>query len=194
MRKLYLNALSVPALTLLLCPLFCLPGNAAPQKKVKQTAAPLVRMGVVERDVKADIPDPKHPGKLLCHLDAATAGGQSANNGFLGTMTQVQARLYHLGKPAATLAAPRTEGNQVNKALSLTASGGVVIHSLTQPGTTLTADQVVWHANTNQIVATGHVVYRDGKTGAILTGPVLTGDTKLQAFSFKSGVHGHLSF
>ena len=69
----------------------------------------------------------------------------------------------------------------------ITGTGGVVVKSLTQPGTLLQADKVVWYASLNQIVATGHVVYHDGKSGATMTGPAMKSDTKLKTVEIGSG-------
>lgn len=180
----------------LCCPLFCLSGAAAPigAKKNSQKMPPHLRLDT--RQVQVSLPDPKFPGKgiPLCYVKAATANGQSETTGLLGNMTQVSALLYQQGKPAATLDAPRAQGSSLRKTVVVTGLGGVVVKSLTQPGTRLTADTVVWYAALNKIVATGHVVYRDGKTGATMTGPVMNADTKLKTVSLTSGVHARMSF
>jgi hypothetical protein len=179
----------VLAISLLGLPSFA--GPVPVKKPVKKNSSPPIRIGIVERAVKVTIPDPKRPGKLLCYVEAASAEGQSAETGFLGNMTQVLAKLYQQGQPSATLTAPRADGSGTPKALVITCTGGVVVHSLTQLGTVMTADMVVWHASSNQIVATGHVVYRDGKTGTILHVPKLTADTRLKTL-YGSG-SGHAS-
>lgn len=181
----------------LLCPLFCLPGAAVPAagKKNAQKKPPPINLGGAAQDVTMSVPDPKMPGgKLLYYLRAVSASGQSEPDGFHGTMTKIWARLYQKGVPSAVLTAPRAQGGSTKKSVVVTGMGGIVMKSLTQPGTILTADTVVWYASLNKIVATGHVFYRDGKTGATLTGPVMNGDTKLKSVSLTSGVHARMSF
>lgn len=183
----------VPFSMVLSCLLFCSTGVAAPARKGAPSAPSL---GASMQGIVVDLPDPKFPGKSvpLCHVRAASATGQSAETGFLGSMTQVSALLYQQGKAAATLTAPRADGNSLRKAVVVTARGGVVVKSLTQAGTKLTADTVVWYAGLNKIVATGHVFYRDGKTGATMTGPVMNADTNLKMVSLASGVHARMPF
>lgn len=133
------------------------------------------------------LPDPKLPGKLLLEIHARSGSGNSVDTGFLGSLTGVWARLYQKGVPAAILTAPRAQGSSLNKTVVVTATGGVVLKSLTQPGTKLLADTVVWYASLNKIVATGHVFYREGKSGATMTGPKLIADTKLKSIQILSG-------
>lgn len=192
------RALIALALGVLFVLLFCLLGAAAPagrnKNAGKKPSPPNLHLDM--RQVQVSLPDPKFPGKgvPLCYVKAATAAGQSEATGLLGNMTQVSALLYQKGKPEATLDAPRAEGSSLRKTVVVTARGGVVMKSLTQPGTKLTADTVVWYAALNKIVATGHVFYRDGKTGATMTGPVMNADTKLKTVSLSSGVHARMSF
>jgi len=181
-----INRCSSPVLLLLLA----LGGAswAAPSGK-KTAPAPLNLSGVIQMPV-VTLPDPKYPGRLMIEAHARTADGQSAENGFLGNMTGVWARLYQKGIPAAVLTAPHALGNSRKNSVVVTGTGGVVIKSLTQPGTKLTADKVVWYASVDRIVATGHVFYHDGKSGATMSGPWLTADTKLK--SIQTGT-GHVS-
>ena len=64
-----------------------------------------------------------------------------------------------------------------------------MVHSLTQPGTILKADTVVWYATSNKIVATGHVYYHNGQNGGTMTGPRAVGDSRLKTLIIPSG-HG----
>lgn len=182
------------ALTLcgLLCPLLCLPGASAPaagkkNASKKPSLPPNLRLD--SRQVQVSLPDPKFPGKgvPLCFVKASTASGQSETTGLLGNMTQVSALLYQQGKPAATLDAPRAQGSSLRKTVVVIGMGGVLVKSLTQPGTKLTADKVAWYAALNKIVATGHVFYHDGKTGMEFRGPWLKTDTKLKSVRTGSG-------
>lgn len=173
------------ALALLVCPSFCPPTGAAPApKKGEKKSAPPPNLGVVGQGTVMDLPDPKFPGKgvPLLHVVAATVTGQSAETGLLGSMTRVSALLYQQGKQAATLTAPLARGDSLRGSVVVTATGGVFIRSLLHPGTTLRADRLVWtpSARTNQIVATGHVVWTDGKTHGTLKGPRATADTAVK--------------
>ena len=135
------------------------------------------------------MPDPKRPGRLLYELRAASANGQSEPDGFHGALTSVWARLYQNGAASAILTAPRAQGGSSGKTVIVTGFGGVVVKSLLQPGTKLTADTVVWYASLNKMVATGHVYYHDGKTGATMTGPRMNADSRLKTIQIVSG-HG----
>lgn len=186
------RAVSALPLTLLACALSCLPGGAAPGAKKgtnKKTSAP--NLGGFGQGTIMDLPDPKFPGKgvPLLHVRAATVTGQSAENGFLGSMTQVSALLYQKGKSAATLTAPLARGDSLRGNVVVTATGGVFIRSLLHPGTTLRADRLVWtpSAPTDQIVATGHVVWTDGKTHGTLRGARATADTAVKTVTMSSG-------
>ncbi len=152
-------------------------GSAAPPQDLQGSA----------QGVTFNMLDPKHPGKMLGLLRAVSATGQSTPTGFVGSMTNVWARLYQSGVPSAVLTAPHVEGSSSKKTAIVTGTGGVVVKSLTQPGTRLTADKAVWYASLNQIVATGHVFYRDGKTGGTMTGPWMKSDTKLKSVMIGSG-------
>ena len=179
------------ALALLLWPLSAVVLAAPPAKKAPPAPDGLsanAQLPVVT------LPDPKYPGRLLIEAHARMAEGQSQDTGFLGDMTGVWARLYQKGVPAAVLTAPRAVGSSLKNSVVVTGTGGVVVKSLTQPGTKLTADKVVWYASLNRIVATGHVVYHDGKTGATMTGPVMNADTRLKTVSLTSGVHARMTF
>ncbi len=139
------------------------------------------------------LPDLKRPGKLLYDLRAVSATGQSAADGFHGTLTSVWAKLFQNGVATAILTAPRAVGGTASKSTVITGTGGVTVKSLTQPGTILTADTVVWYATLNKMVATGHVHYHDGKTGATMTGPRAVGDTRLKTLTISAG-HGTARF
>jgi len=160
----------------LLLSLLSLPVYAAPP-----------RLGGNAQGITVNLPDPKIPGKLLCEIHADSASGQSAGNGFLGQMHNVHALLYQSGRPSATLDAPQATGNSVGKSVVVTGTGRVTVISLSQPGTKLLADTVVWYASINKLQATGHVFYRDGKSGATMTGPRLLADTKLKSVQIVSG-------
>lgn len=180
-------------LSLLLCASLCLPGVAAPAKK---DAPPAPNMGAAASGMTASLPDPKFPGtgKLLYYLRAAGFNGQFLPDGSIhGSMTKIWARLYQKGVPSAVLTAPQAQGGGTGKSIVITGKGGVVVKSLTEPGTILTADTVVWYAVLNKIVATGHVFYHNGKNGGTVTGPVMNADSKLRSVTFPTGVHARMS-
>lgn len=182
------------ALALLSCASVCLPGAAAPAAKKggKKNASP-PNLSAIIQSPTIQIGDPKLPGKLLAVVKAGGFRGVSADQGALGNMTQVHALLYQKGKQAATLDAPvaHFSQNSTTKNVVAVGTGGVVIHSLTEPGTRLTADVVTWYASLNRIVATGHVVYHNVKTGWDVQAPTMTADTKLK--SVKTGSGGSMS-
>lgn len=175
-----MNMLTQPnprvALTLLMLSA-ALPLPAAPKRGAQATPDDL---GGYAQGVQVDLPDPKLPGRPLCHVDASAATGQSAANGFLGTMTRVTATLYRQGRPAAILYAPRAQGSVQGKSTVITGTGGVFIKSLLHPGTTIRSNTMVWKAATNGLVASGHVVFTDGKTHLTIRGPRATADTVMQ--------------
>lgn len=179
------------ALALLACVALCPPGAAAPGAKKgegKKPSAP-PNLSAIIQSPTLTIGDPKLPGKLLAVVKAAGFSGGSGGEGFLGNMTQVHARLYQKGVPAATLDAPRARGSQnsATKNLVVTATGGVVIVSLTEPGTRLTSDTAVWYASLNRIVATGHVVYHKAKQSLTLQTSAMTVDTRLNSYHSAGG-------
>lgn len=164
----------------------CALSRSAPPGAAKD---PPPSIGVVSTGFSFTLPDPKRPGRLLYDLRAASATGQSSADGFHGTLTAVWAKLFQNGAASAILTAPRAVGGSANKSTVVTGTGGVTVKSLTQPGTVMTADTVVWYATLNKMVATGHVVYHDGKTGATMRGPRMVGDTRLKTITISAG-HG----
>jgi len=157
--------------------------NTGPQKPVPPN------IGVVSGGFSFNLPDPKHPGKVLYDLQAASGTGQSAPDGFHITATSVRAKLFQDGAATTILTAPRAQGVNANKSTIVTGTGGVVVKSLLQPGTILTADTVIWYATLNKLVATGHVYYRDGQNGATMHAPRMVGDTRLKTLTIPRG-HG----
>ncbi|MGI4791407.1 MAG: hypothetical protein ACRYFS_21475 [Janthinobacterium lividum] len=166
------------------------PAPASPPKHspAKTAAAPL-DLGMKGSTFSFTLPDPKRPGKLLYELRAASANGQLEADGYHGVLTTVWAKLYQSGKQTAILTAPRAQGGSANKDVAITGLGGVVVKSLIEPGTILTADTVVWYGSQNKMVATGHVYYHSGKTGATMTGPRAVADTRMKTISVDYG-HG----
>lgn len=139
----------------------------------------------------AALPDPERPGKMLYELRGKSGFLQSGGSGFRGSAQSVWARLYQSGVSSAILTAPQAQISSAGKsAVTVTGTGGVVVKSLVEPGTLLTADRVVWQAGTNKITATGHVFYKNGKTGATLTGPRMIADTRVKSIYVTGGGHG----
>lgn len=175
------------------------PAPAAPKKDApagKKVPAKNVPENIsgVSTAFTATLPDPKRPGKMLYELRGASGHIESDASGFHGDASSLWARLYQSGLPSAILTAPQALVKSANKAVTVTGLGGVVVKSLTEPGTKLTADTVVWYANSNKLVATGHVFYRNGKTGATLTGPRMVADTRVKSISVTGGGHGTATF
>lgn len=174
-----------------LCISACRTGVAAPGgKKVsgkKASASP--NMSAVVPSPTLIIGDPKLPGKLLAVVKAGGFSGSLADQTALGNMTQVHALLYQQGKEAAKFDAPvaHITQNSATKSVVAVGTGGVVIVSLAEPGTRLTADVVTWYASLNRIVATGHVVYHNGKSGWTVQSPTMTCDTQLRSVSGARG-------
>jgi hypothetical protein len=165
------------------------PAKDAPGGKNVPTAFSGVSTGIT-----AMLPDPKRPGKLLYELRAVSANGQSDAGGFHGDLNSVWARLYQNGDPSAVLTAPHARGGSVGKSVTITGTGGVVVKSLSEPGTKLTADTVVWYASQSRIVATGHVFYRNGKNGGTTQAPRMEANTSLKTIYITGGGHGTMQF
>ena len=162
--------------------------NVPPKAAPKNTPAPF---SGVTTGFTAALPDPKRPGKMLYELRGKSGFLQSGSSGFHGSAQSVWARLYQSGVSSAILTAPQAQISSAGKsAVTVTGTGGVVVKSLVEPGTQLTADTVVWQAGTNKITATGHVVYKNGKTGATLTGPRMIADTRVKSIYVTGGGHG----
>ncbi len=142
-------------------------------------------LGVAGQQVVILQPDPKLPGKFAWKVWAASLAGASQNNGFQGTLTDVAAVLFQKGVAAARMRAPQAQADSA--AQIVTATGRVQVWSLTQPGTTLQADKVVWRVRENKARATGNVVYQNGKTGLTVHVPSLDADTALKSISFGTG-------
>ena len=157
-----------------------IPKNAPP-------VSPAANIGGALQAFTVTLPDLKLPGKTLCRIQAKTANLQFLANGSLGNLLHISALMYQKGIPAATLTAPRAEGSNKNKTVVIVATGGVVVKSLKSPGTKLQADTVTWYANLDKIIATGHVFYRDGKTGTTMTGPSMSADTRLKTIQTGPG-------
>lgn len=133
----------------------------------------------------AVLPDPKHPGKLLWKLWASGFTLFNPGNQITVTVQNVSALIFQAGKPAATLRAPTATYD--NTAHTIVASGGVFVRSYTEEGTTLRADNVVFNATTGKLLATGHVVYHNGKTQMEVHTNSLNGDARLKTLSSDTG-------
>ena len=177
----------------------CRPAPAAPKKdaragkNVPAKSAPESISGV-SGPFSSTLPDPKRPGKLLYELRGGSLNGSFSGGQATGTINSVWVRLYQNGSPAAVLTAPHAHGSDIGKAIAVTGTGGVVVKSLIEPGTKMTADTMVWYANTNKIVATGHAFYRSGKTGATLQAPRIEANTVLKTVSIPNSGHGTARF
>ena len=151
-------------------------------------------LSVGSTDFSAALPDPKRPGKLLYELRAKSFNGQSVGGQLNGSLTSIWARLYQNGVPGAVLTAPHAQGRSAGKSVIVTGTDGVVVKSLTEPGTEMTADTMAWYANENRIVATGHVFYRNGKDGATMHAPRMEANTGLKTIHVTGGGQGTVAF
>jgi len=163
-------------------------GKNVPAKSVPES------ISGVSTGFSATQPDPKRPGKMLYEMHGGSLNGFFSGGQAKGTINSVWVRLYQNGSPAAVLTAPHAHGSDAGKAITITGTGGVVVKSLTVPGTKMTADTMVWYANTNRIVATGHVFYRSGKNGATLIAPHMEANTVLKEIYIPNGGHGMAKF
>ncbi len=164
------------------------PAKTAPAKIMPGKNAPTALSGVSTK-FAFSLPDPKRPGKPLYELRADSLNGSLQDGRISGTLNSVWARLYQNGSPGAVLTAPHAHGGDAAKSITVTGTDGVVVKSLTEPGTKMTADTMVWYAGTNKIVATGHVFYRNGKNGATMQAPRMEANTGLKTIYITGGGH-----
>lgn len=155
--------------------------QAAPKHAAAPQAGAGDNLGVAGQGVTIFQPDPKAPGRFLFKIYARRITGQSVSNAFSGALTGVSAVLFQKGRATATLSAPLARADSGQQVV--TASGRVHVTSLIQPGTTLDADTVVWHAKTNSVDAAGNVVYHSGKNGITARGPRFHANTALQTIT-----------
>ncbi len=156
---------------------------AAPAPK-----APPLDIGVSGSAGQILQPDPKLPGRFLWKMYVRGATGAAQGGGFLGTLTGVTALLYQHGLLSARMYAPTATGNSAQQVIVATGPGRVRVVSVTQPGTTLEADKMTWYARKNTIIATGNVVYHNGRTGLTMRVPgSMNADTVLKSVSFGKG-------
>ena len=124
-------------------------------------------VGVTGQGSYVTQPDPKRPGKYLWKLWAREFIIEAPDKAVSGTLKGVSAVLFQNGKESARMVAPQAQGNNVQSII--VATGGVIVRSVAQPGTILRADTVTWYAQSNKIVAVGHVFYKNGKTGMTIS-------------------------
>jgi hypothetical protein len=116
-------------------------------------------------------------GKMLWKANVQQFEAQSLSSGsVVGAMTNVDGILYENGTPSDRLRAPTVTADNASKVV--TATGGVVITSLTQAATTMTCDRVVWYSSANKLIGHGHVVFKTG--GFMQIGPSFLADTKMK--------------
>jgi hypothetical protein len=163
----------------MLC-LACLPSTGSPAAKsgkIPTNAAS--NLGVIGQGSYITQPDPKRPGKFLWKLWAREFIVKSPENSVSGSLIDISATLFSNGVPSATMTAARAEGDNVHN--TIIATGGILIKSLVEPGTKLQADKIIWYARENKILATGHVFYKNGKSGMTIKCPAIVADTVLKS-------------
>ena len=151
----------------------------------KNDAGSTGNLRVTNSNIYATQPDSKRPGKFLWKIWASGFTLLNPGDQITVTVQNVSALLFQTGQAAATLHAPLATYDNIKH--TIVASGGVMVHSISEPGTTLRADNVVFYAATGKLKATGHVVYHNGKTLMELHTNELDGDTKLKTLSSNSG-------
>jgi hypothetical protein len=139
-------------------------------------------------------PDPKHVGKLLWKMWAARMDAVSPEKTWQVTVHGVSGVLYDKGAASARFTAPLATGDSGTEVVVAyaNATAQVVVSSLAPKGTWIHADKVIWSAVTNKGVATGHVVFHDGKSGMLARSPALAFDTKLDSIQTSEGYRGTL--
>jgi hypothetical protein len=176
------RALRLPFLLILLAMLTPRPvAFAAPaQQKIanKASAAPGGQNGLVGNATLPTLTftDPR-TGKLLWKATARTLNAQTgAASNVVGTMQDVHGVFFQNGVAADHITADTVSADQSSK--EVTASGSVLVRSITDPTTSIRCDRVVWHADTNMMLGTGHVVFKKG--GFMQTGPSFQADTRMR--------------
>jgi len=143
--------------------------------------------------------DPK-TGKTLWTADVENSEAQTAQNtsDVSAYMHNVRGVIYDGGQPADHFTAPLVTADTKNH--TITATGGVTVTSITQVGTTLRCDRMVWYTAQNRLVGVGHVVFKKG--GITQTMPSFQADTRLKrivtpapglAAAGKRPVHTHIA-
>lgn len=128
-----------------------------------------------------DLNDPSRPPLLVMIADAQTGSVSDISGAVSVEMRGVACQLFHQGKRVAILHAPAVQANQQSR--ELVATGGVVVTGVgPQSGSRLTADQLVWHADSDEVLASGnvHAVTHAGPNGVLVTttGPRMVYNTE----------------
>jgi len=152
---------------------------------IKNDAGSSGNLKITNSDTYAVQPDPARHGKYLWKIWASGFTLLNPGTQITVTVQKVSAVLYQSGYAAAQLHAPVATYDNLKETIA--ASGGVTVRSLKEPGTTLRADNVVFYAATHKIVATGHVVYHNGKTQMEIHTNELVGDTVLKTLTSNTG-------
>jgi LPS export ABC transporter protein LptC len=124
-------------------------------------------------------------GDRVATLFAATADFNPRDEENIVTVHGGKATLYDQGQPAATLSADSVTADR--KARTITGTGNVVAHSLTEKGSpTVRADKMVWQHDTRVINGSGNVVIT-AEPDYRLYGDSFKADTRLRRFSVQVG-------
>lgn len=173
---------------------FLLPVLAAPPSKNSAPSknSPLSNVGAIGVGARGSLPDPKRPGTFLWKFTATDFVAQGLDSGARGYLLHVNVTMYDKGVASTRLLAPKAQADGAAK--TVIASGRVRALSLTQKGTVLYADRVIWYAATNKVLAIGHVFYKDGKSGMMLESPSMVADTKLRTIRSANPGNGNVLF
>jgi hypothetical protein len=185
------------------CVLFALCGVAlclipaalrADTKTTTDSSSPSEHFGMTSQDTYVEQPDPQHVGKLLWQMWVKEMEAVSPEKTVQATLHGVSGVLFDKGQKSATFTAPLATGDSGAEVVVAyhDATHQVTLTSLIKIGTTIRADKVKWSALTNKGVATGHVVFHDGKSGMIVRTPRLDFDTKMETVQSSEGYSGTL--
>jgi hypothetical protein len=165
-----------------------------PVKTAADSSSSGEHFGLSSQNNYLEQPDPKHMGKLLWKMWARQMDAVSPEKSWQVTVHGVSGVLYDKGAASARFTAPLATGDSGTEVVVAyaDAAGQVFVESLVTKGTWMRADKVTWSAATNKGVATGHVVFHDGKSGMLARTPALDFNTKLSSIQTSEGYRGTL--
>jgi len=123
---------------------------------------------------KADIGWVDEHGKPIWKVGFREGNAVQLGNNGIAELVDVNADLYHDGKLAATMNAPKLAADSQNRVVS--ATGGVKIISAEGNGF-ITADKVIWKSKENKIYGYGNILMKKDNISASASS--VTADTAL---------------
>jgi hypothetical protein len=137
--------------------------------------------------------EPGQKGGVERVMDVRAQSGDLEQLSQSGTLRNATGTAYREDKPRATFDAPVVNAAKDRK--TVTATGGVTVHSVDPSGMTVRADHAIWHVEQNQVVAEGNVNFeyrKPGVPGLTAWGgpfPKMTFDTKMQKLEYHENDH-----